>query len=198
MRPAVFLDRDGVLTEEVFYPATGEWEAALDPRDVVLRPGAAESLVRLGRQGFILVLVSNQAAHAKGKASLETLWQVHLRFVELLRQGGAALDDACYSFSHPDGVVPYFSGPSLERKPSPYLIKVAAARHGVALERSWMVGDRQTDVMAGQRAGLRAIRIANPHASDTAEAVVPTFRAPDLAAAVDFIVEQDGALRARP
>ena len=61
-RPAVFLDRDGVLVEEIFYSQTGEWEAPLRPEDVRLIPGAAAAARRLAEAGYALVLISNQAA----------------------------------------------------------------------------------------------------------------------------------------
>src|SRR5947209_446235 len=64
-RPAVFLDRDGVLVEEIYYPWTGEWEAPLVPEDVRLLPGAAAAVGRLAAAGFALAVISNQAAYAK-------------------------------------------------------------------------------------------------------------------------------------
>ena len=87
-RPAVFLDRDGVLVEEIFYSQTGEWEAPLRPEDVRLIPGAAVAARRLAEAGYALVLISNQAAFAKGKTSLRALWLAHERFVELLASEG--------------------------------------------------------------------------------------------------------------
>src|SRR5215470_17804278 len=144
MRAAAFLDRDGVINEDVFYPATGEWEAPMRPEDVVLRPGAIEGLVRLKALGHALILVSNQGAYAKGKAPLAALWQVHLRLVALLGAHDLAFDDCFYSYTHPDGSVPHVSGASLERKPSPYFLLVAAARHDIDLARSWMIGDRDS------------------------------------------------------
>src|SRR6266576_385072 len=66
-RSAVFLDRDGVLVEEVLYPETGEIEAPLKAEDVRLIPGAAASARRLAAAGYALVLVSNQGGMAKGK-----------------------------------------------------------------------------------------------------------------------------------
>jgi D-glycero-D-manno-heptose 1,7-bisphosphate phosphatase len=165
MRPAVFLDRDGVITEDVFYPATGEWEAPMRAADVVLRPGALAGLARLQALGRPLILVSNQGAYAKGKATLAALWQVHLRVVALLAADGIALDDCYYSYTHPDGTVPHVSGPSLERKPSPYFLLVAAARHDIDLARSWMIGDRDSDIACGRAAGTRTIFVRNPRAS---------------------------------
>ena len=74
MRGGVFLDRDGVITEDVYYPETGEWEAPMRPEDVALRAGAVAGLARLKALGLPLILVSNQGAYAKGKTTLAALW----------------------------------------------------------------------------------------------------------------------------
>ncbi|HRQ81903.1 MAG TPA: HAD-IIIA family hydrolase [Azospirillaceae bacterium] len=188
IRPAVFLDRDGVLNEDVFYPHTGEWEAPLAPEDMRLRPGVAAALARLDEAGYALALVSNQAGYAKGKTSLEALWATHRRLLALLAP--IAFADCRYSFSHPDGLVPGFSGPSVDRKPSPYPLLVAAAQHGFDLTRSWMVGDRDTDIVCGRAAGVHTVQVANPHAGDKAGSAVPDYRVADLAAAADVILRQ--------
>jgi D-glycero-D-manno-heptose 1,7-bisphosphate phosphatase len=188
IRPAVFLDRDGVINEDVFYPETGEWEAPLDPDHLVLRPGVLPALARLAAAGFALVLVSNQAAHAKGKVALERLVAVDRHLRAILADAGIGFTDFCYSYSHPQGVVPGFSGPSLERKPSPYFLFVAAARHDLDLAQSWMVGDRDTDVQCGAAAGVRTILVANPHAGEKAGGTAPDARSADLAEAVEIII----------
>ena len=158
-RTAVFLDRDGVLVEEIYYPETGEIEAPMRPEDVSLIPEAAAAALRLRAMGFLLILVSNQGAAAKGKIGLDSLWRTHVRFTELLSAAGVTLDAEYYAFSHPDGVIPGLSGVSLDRKPSPYNLMVAAARFDLDLGRSWMVGDRSTDVDCGRAAGAMTIRI---------------------------------------
>ena len=163
-RPAVFLDRDGVLVEEVFYPESGEWEAPWRADDVRLIPGAAAAARRLAEAGYALVLVSNQAAYAKGKTTLRDLWLAHERFVDLLAAQNVRLDAVFYAYGHPDGVVPHFSGPSLARKPSPYHLFVAAAQLDIDMTRSWMVGDRDTDVACAIAAGIRPILVENAHA----------------------------------
>jgi D-glycero-D-manno-heptose 1,7-bisphosphate phosphatase len=162
-RRAVFLDRDGVLVEEIYYAETGEWEAPLRSEDVRLLPGAAQAAARLAQEGYALVIVSNQAGFAKGKASLRSLWLVHERFISLLGAEGVTLDGIYYSYGHPEGVAPHFSGPSLDRKPGPYNVFVAAAQLDLDLSRSWMVGDRQTDADCARAAGVRAILVRNPH-----------------------------------
>ncbi len=185
-RPAIFLDRDGVLVEEVFYPETGEREAPMRPEDVRLIAGAAEALRRLAAAGLLLVLVSNQAAHAKGKVSLRSLWLAHDRFQQLLAKEGVTLDGVYYSFSHPHGVTPHFSGASLDRKPSPYQLLIAAARFDIDLGRSWMIGDRETDVMCGHAAGTRAVRIMIDRSGEPVSKA--EIVAADLAAAVEPIL----------
>jgi len=186
-RPAIFLDRDGVLVEEIFYPATGEWEAPLVPEDVRLIPHSAEAARRLSEAGFGLVLVSNQAGFAKGKTSLRALWLAHERFVDLLAMEGVELVDAFYAYSHPNGIVDHFTGPSLDRKPGSYNLFIAAARHDVDLARSWMVGDRETDVACARGAGVRAILLDNPHAGPSRGYC--GVRARDLREAAKLILE---------
>jgi len=185
-RSAVFLDRDGVLVEEVYYPQTGEWEAPLCAEDVRLIPGAAAAARRLAEAGRTLVLVSNQAAYAKGKTTLRSLHLVHERFVALLKAEGVTLDAVFYAYGHPNGVVPHFSGPSLDRKPSPHNLFVAAARLDLDLARSWMVGDRETDVECAAGGGVNAILVDNPHAVRGGNCTAPCVR--DLAEAARYIL----------
>jgi D-glycero-D-manno-heptose 1,7-bisphosphate phosphatase len=161
-RPAVFLDRDGVLVEEIYYPSSGEWEAPWTANEVRLLPGAAAAAHGLARAGYALVLVSNQAAYAKGKTSLRDLWLVHERFAALLAAEGVRLDGVYYSYSHPNGIVPHFTGPSLDRKPGPYNLFIATAQLDLDLARSWMVGDRETDVACALAAGATPIVVENP------------------------------------
>lgn len=188
MRPAVFLDRDGVINEEVYYPAFGEWEAPMAPDDLVLKPEAMDALRTLQGQGFALILVSNQAAFAKGKTTLRSLHEVHERFDRLMRAGSVRFTDYHYSFSHPDGIVPAFSGRSVERKPSPYFLFVAQAKHDLDLARSWLIGDRTTDIECGRAAGVRTILMTNSRAGDKASGAEPTCRAADLREAAELIV----------
>jgi histidinol phosphatase-like enzyme len=105
------------------------------------------------------VLISNQGAYAKGKTTLRSLWLAHERFLELLAAQDARLDRVFYSYSHPQGIVPHFSGPSLDRKPGPYNVLIAAAQLDLDLSRSWMIGDRQTDLACAEAIGVRAVLV---------------------------------------
>jgi len=185
-RRAIFLDRDGVLVEEIFYPQTGEREAPLVAEDVRLLPGVAPALRSLADAGYALVVISNQGAYAKGKTTLKALWLAHERFVALLAAQGARLDGCYYSYSHPNGTVPHFSGHSLERKPGPYNIFVAAAQLDLDTQGSWMIGDRETDVACATAAGLRPILISAAGPSPVLDA--DFIQVPDLSKAVQAIL----------
>jgi D-glycero-D-manno-heptose 1,7-bisphosphate phosphatase len=190
-RAAVFLDRDGVIVEEVFYPEFGEREAPMRPEDVRVLPGAASAMRQLSDLGFFLVLVSNQGAVAKGKIDLRSLWRTHERIIDLLAEEGAKFDAEYYSFSHPDGIVSGFSGPSLDRKPSPYNLLVAAGRYELDLSRSWMIGDRETDVVCGRAAGTKTIRIFAAESNRaTSEPSDAEFRAKSLFDCVEIVSER--------
>ena len=121
--------------------------------------GASAALRELSACGYATVLISNQAGYAKGKATLRALWLTHEKFIRLLTADGAKLDGIFYSYGHPKGVVRYFSGPSLERKPCPYHLFVAAAQLDLDLARCWMVGDRWTDVECAIAAGVKPILV---------------------------------------
>jgi D-glycero-D-manno-heptose 1,7-bisphosphate phosphatase len=173
---AVFLDRDGVLVEEIFYQRTGETEAPLAASDVRLLPGAADAVRSLQQAGYRAIIVSNQGGYAKGKASLRELWLAHERFLALLAAEGVTPDQCFYSWSHPAGVTPHFSGASLDRKPCPYNLLIAAAQFDLDLSLCWMIGDRETDVECGKAAGTRTVRVSKADsktAADYLEADVP-------------------------
>ncbi len=147
---AVFLDRDGVLNRNVFYPDTGAWESPRWPHEFMPVPGVLPALRELCAAGFRLFLVSNQPNIVNGKSNRQALDAIHGMLVAHLRSGGVTLDDAFYCTHHPR-----FSGPCACRKPSPYFLKQAALLRGLELTACWMVGDRATDMECGRAAGCR-------------------------------------------
>jgi D-glycero-D-manno-heptose 1,7-bisphosphate phosphatase len=159
-RAAAFLDRDGVLNEAVPDPASGEPESPLDVEDVRLLPGVAKALGELAQAGYALVCVSNQPAAAKGKATLEGLEAVHERVLELLAREGVQLELSLLCPHHPEGVLPELSGPCPCRKPAPGMLSDAAGALAIDLGASWILGDTDSDVRAGQAAGCRSVLIA--------------------------------------
>src|SRR5512138_1851345 len=117
MTKALFLDRDGVVDELVWYPSTGEWEAPRSVRDLRMRSGVAEALREANRAGWLIFLITNQPSFAKGKCRLEDLEQVHGRVVEELSRAGVTITDSYVCWHHPDAVVEGY-GRCECRKPS--------------------------------------------------------------------------------
>jgi D-glycero-D-manno-heptose 1,7-bisphosphate phosphatase len=157
-----FLDRDGVLDHGVPDPDSGMPESPLTVRDVRLLDGAAQAASTLAAGGFALVCVSNQPAAAKGKTTLQELMAVHERVVELLAGEGVELLVSLLCPHHPQGTVAGLSGPCACRKPAPGMLVQAAREQSVALSRCWMLGDTDSDVLAGRAAGARTVLISYP------------------------------------
>ena len=187
-RRAVFLDRDGVLNNLIPDPRTGLPESPLRPEDVTLMDDAAEALSALRAAGFALVGVSNQPAAAKGVASLDELRSVQAQVVELFARSGVTFDRFSFCFHHPEGSVPTLARACECRKPAPGMLKEAIRELTLDPDASWMVGDTDTDIEAGQAAGVRAILIANPASAHKRVATAIVTTAPNLAAAAEIIL----------
>jgi D-glycero-D-manno-heptose 1,7-bisphosphate phosphatase len=160
---AVFLDRDGVLNRNVFNPVTGAYESPHRAEDFELLPGVLDGLALLLETGYRLILVSNQPSYAKGKTTLAAMRAIHQRLVDALENAGVSFDAFYYCLHHPDGIIPEYSGRCECRKPSPYFLLQAKAQFDLDLANSWMIGDRETDILCGRAAGLRTIRVAADH-----------------------------------
>jgi D-glycero-D-manno-heptose 1,7-bisphosphate phosphatase len=144
-RRAVCLDRDGTVIYDAGYPR--------DPRRVRLLPGAGAALAELKRQGFLLVLVSNQSGIGRGLLTLDEAEQVHRQVVSVLAEFGVDFDAAYYCPHAPEERCRC-------RKPSPQMLLRAAEELDFDLARSFMVGDKPSDIAAGKEAGCRTILLA--------------------------------------
>jgi D-glycero-D-manno-heptose 1,7-bisphosphate phosphatase len=155
-RPAVFLDRDGTLVEEVPY--------LHDPERVALLPGVA-ALGALASAGYALVVVTNQAGVARGLYDVAAVDRVHRRLRELLAAGGVRLDAVLYCPHHPEGAVAAYARACRCRKPGPGMLETAAERLGLELPVSYLVGNHPTDVGAAVAAGVTPLFVATGHAA---------------------------------
>jgi D-glycero-D-manno-heptose 1,7-bisphosphate phosphatase len=195
-RAAVFVDRDGVINELIRDPGTGVSESPLHPDEVGLIVGAAAALRRLAVAGWSLVGVSNQPAAAKGTIALAELWAVQERVLTLLEAEGVAFDGFRLCLHHPDGIVESLRGPCECRKPAPGMLWDAAASLDLDLDRSWMVGDTDSDVAAGRAAGCATILLAHPASAHKRALGGPKADhvAPDLATAAELIIATQAGL----
>jgi histidinol-phosphate phosphatase family protein len=164
-RPVAFLDRDGTINAAVPDPSSGLPESPLEPDDVRLLAGAAAAAGELVRAGYALVCVTNQPAAAKGKTTLEQLLRVHERVLELLALEGVRIDSSRLCPHHPEGVLDELTRTCDCRKPEPGMLLGAASALALDLGASWMLGDTDTDVVAGRAAGARTVLIEYPQSA---------------------------------
>ena len=137
-RPALFLDRDGVIVEEVLYLHRVE--------DVALLPGAPEAIAAANRRGWLVVVVTNQAGIAHGYYGWKEFEAVQETILFCLGRLGARVDAVLACPHHP-------AHPA--RKPQPGMLLRAAEALSIDLARSWIVGDKASDLLAGRAAGLQ-------------------------------------------
>jgi D-glycero-D-manno-heptose 1,7-bisphosphate phosphatase len=150
-RPAIFLDRDGVLIEDAHYVGS--------PDRVRLLPGAAESVAALNRAGWPVVVVTNQAGVARGLFPAAAVDVVHAHLRSLLSGYRARVDAFYFCPHHPEAELEALRVGCDCRKPRPGMLLQAAAELGLDLAASWMVGDRVSDLEAGAAAGARTILV---------------------------------------
>ncbi len=153
--PAAFLDRDGVLIEEVNY--------LCEVGQVRLIPGAAEAVANLNLAGVPVVVVTNQAGVARGYFPEGRVAEVHAYLDELLAERGAWVDRYYYCPHHPDAAVAQYRVECECRKPRPGLLTRAARELGLDLIASFLVGDKASDLAAGGAAGSRTVLVRTGH-----------------------------------
>jgi D,D-heptose 1,7-bisphosphate phosphatase len=157
---AVFLDRDGILNELVYFPEQGVVDSPFTPEQMRLTPFAVDAVNRFHELEFKVVLVSNQPGMAKAHFDETTFGMISLRMRELLRKGNAYLDGEYYCFHHPNGVREEYRKVCDCRKPKPGLLLRAAKDHNISLAQSFFVGDGLVDVKAGRAAGCITVLVA--------------------------------------
>jgi D-glycero-D-manno-heptose 1,7-bisphosphate phosphatase len=153
---AVFLDRDGNLNLEKGY--------ITDPSDIELYPDSGNVLRSLKQLGFLAVVITNQSAIGRGLMSEAQFEQVNAAFREQLQQSGTGYDALYYCPHRPEDDCPC-------RKPKPGLIFQAARDLGIDLSRSYMIGDKLSDIEAGKRAGCKTILVLTGKGIETAEMI---------------------------
>ncbi len=189
---AVFLDRDGVLVHDRGLLTT--------PDQFELMDGVPRALQQFKQNGFLLVVVTNQAVVARGMLTEKGLSELHDSLQQLLiSQNGPALDAIYACPHHPNANLPAFRVACECRKPMPGMLLEAALEHRIDLKQSFMIGDRPTDVVAGFRAGCRTILLETGQHSaapiETAcmpeETILPDWIEPNLGAALQRIISAE-------
>lgn len=159
-RPALFLDRDGTINVDTGYPG--------DPADIALRDDIAPSIAAANRRGIPVVVVTNQSGIARGFYGWAEFAAVNGRVLDLLRDSNAFVDMVLACAYHEAGVGPLGIAEHPMRKPNPGMLIEAAARLGLDLKHSLIVGDKPADMDAGRGAGLSRGWLVDGEASDRA------------------------------
>ena len=185
MRPAVFLDRDGTINQEIDYLYRIE--------DFEFVPGVPEAIKLLNDAGLFVVVVTNQSGVARGYYSEADVEALHRHIATELAALGARVDAWLYCPHHPSGKGRYAVACRC-RKPLPGMLLEAAARFGIDLSVSVMIGDKRADVEAGLAADCRPILVRSGYGAREEAAVpadVPVYD--DLLSAVLALVgRRDG------
>ena len=185
-RRAVFIDRDGTLSEEVGY--------INHPSRFRLFPYAASAIKRLNDNGWLAIVTTNQAGVARGYFSEEMISSVHESMTKELAGESARLDAIYYCAHHPSVGEPPYRADCDCRKPKPGLITRAAADLDINLGESWMVGDRYSDIELARNAGVKSAFVLTGYGrgewehQSKAWVNKPDLVAEDLSEAVKLIV----------
>ncbi len=151
LEKAVFLDRDGTVIVDHNYLA--------DPEKIEFIPGALDAIARWKKAGYKIIIVSNQSGVARAFFTIDVVNAVHDRLSRLMWEHNAEPDDILFCPYHPDGDDPDYTGDNICRKPKPGMLEEAAEKYGLDLKRSYMIGDKLSDITCGLAAGCRTILV---------------------------------------
>jgi histidinol-phosphate phosphatase family domain/HAD-superfamily hydrolase, subfamily IIIA len=152
---AIFLDRDGVLNKHIGF--------LTDIEQFTLLEGVVEAIRKINQSGKLAIVVTNQPVLARGDVTQEELQEIHNKMETLLGEEGAYIDALYYCPHHPhkgyEGEVAALKIPCACRKPKPGMLLAAAQDFHIELGESWMVGDSENDIVAGQAAKCKTALI---------------------------------------
>jgi D-glycero-D-manno-heptose 1,7-bisphosphate phosphatase len=172
-RPAVFLDRDGTLSEEL------DWVRR--PEDLHLFAGSGAAVRKLNAAGVFVALVTNQSAVARGLISIAELEAIHAHLQTLLAREGARLDAIAYCPHHPTEGLGIWRTECECRKPKSGLLLRLMEEHGLDPAKSFVIGDAARDLEAGAALGIPGILVR------TGKGLREQARAADALAVVDAL-----------
>lgn len=192
-KQAVFLDRDGVINALVYRPSEGLWDSPYTLDELHVLSNAAETVRRIREMGFLALVVSNQPGVAKGRCTEAFLTALTAGLQEELAREGAPLDGVYYCLHHPHALLDRYRQECSCRKPRPGLLLQAAQERGIALDDSYLIGDRMVDVQAGREAGCRTILVRSPATDlEAGHPARPDWVCDDLLAALAEIQKREG------
>jgi D-glycero-D-manno-heptose 1,7-bisphosphate phosphatase len=185
-KPAVFIDRDGTINEQMGY--------INHISRFVLLPGTAEALKILNRHGFLVIVISNQSGVARGYFPIDFVEKIHSYMKDLLQKKGAVIDEIYFCPHYEEGVVPEFSIACACRKPRTGLIEMARENFDIDMANSYVVGDSFSDIDMAHRSNLKGVLVTTGYGLGEIDYVLPGSQtkpvhiAKDLLHAVNWII----------
>ena len=174
-RPAVFLDRDGVLTEEKSYITSVE--------KLNIFPYTAECIRQIHRKDYYAIVITNQSGVARGLFTEEKLQEMNNYLIK--RTG---VDAVFYCPHHPEGKIEQYRKMCRCRKPETGMFDVACQKFDIDMQKSFMIGDRASDIIAGQNAGIRTVLLESGYGSAGLERdVTPDYILNDLRDVIEIL-----------
>lgn len=156
LKPAVFLDRDGVLTREKGYVGS--------LNELEFFDYSSKCIQRIHEKGYLAIVVTNQSGVARGLFSEEELIKMNQYIVDQLE-----IDGLYYCPHYPGGIIPKYSIKCTCRKPDIGMLKKACETYNIDMSNSWMVGDRDSDIKTGINAGLKTVLLESGYGSGALE-----------------------------
>lgn len=189
-KPAVFIDRDGTINEQMGY--------INHVSRFILLPSAAEAVRLLNGHGYLAIVVSNQSGVGRGYFPIELVHDVHEYMKSLLEKEGAAVDGIYFCPHHPEALVPEYRIDCNCRKPKTGLIEKACEDFDIDMKNSYVIGDRCSDIELADRSDLKGLMVKTGYGLGDIEYVLPNTSfepvhiAKDLLYAVRWIIEREG------
>lgn len=188
-KPAVFIDRDGTINEQLGY--------INHLSRFVILPGVSEAVRLLNKNNLWAIIVSNQGGVARGYYPMELVEEIHAFLKSSLKEQGAIIDGIFFCPHHPAGVVPEYSSECDCRKPETGLIDKALEAFDIDMSNSYVVGDRYVDIELAIRVNIKGILVKTGYGLGEMEYVIPEMPvkpdhvAEDLLDAVKWILNEE-------
>lgn len=186
LQPAIFIDRDGTINEDIGYVSA--------PDELIVYPYAAEAVRLINESNLKAIVITNQSGIARRMYTEATLAAIHDRMVEELARGGARIDAIYYCPHHPRIGDEHYRRACDCRKPGTGMLAQAAREHDIDLTRSFVIGDKSSDINLATNAGARGVLVMTGYGRETLAnrgtwPCAPAIIADDLLDAVRRILE---------
>ena len=191
MEKAVFIDRDGVINEMVYFQERGFVDSPFKPSQFVIIRGIPKALSLLKSLGYKTIIISNQPGIAKKHLTMQAFESIQKKMHKELKRYNAFIDDEFYCFHHPDSKIKKYRKICNCRKPKTQMIKDAVNKHNINIKKSYVIGDGIVDMEMAKKIKCKSIFVGNVNSTILKifkeRKLTPNFIASDLLRATNVI-----------